>query len=63
MNTNGGQIIATTTLTMDMGSLNAKSIIKTHPPLTTKASLISLSSGKFMQIGCIILFYKKYTLL
>lgn len=31
MNINGGgQIIATTTLTMDLGHVNAKSVIKTH---------------------------------
>lgn len=31
MNINGGgHIIATTTLTMDLGHVNAKSIIKTH---------------------------------
>lgn len=31
MNINGGgHIIATTTLTMDLGHVNAKSVIKTH---------------------------------
>lgn len=45
MNINGGQIIATTTLTMDQGFVNAKSVIQTQPTSTSKASLKSSSNS------------------
>lgn len=49
MNINGGQIIATTTLTMDLGCVNAKSVLKTRQTptyqTTSKASLKSSSSN------------------
>jgi len=48
MNINGGQIIATTTLTMDLGCVNAKSVIKTQPTSTSKASLKPSSNDKHL---------------
>lgn len=44
VNTTNKQIIATTILTMDSGSVNAKSVIKTYPTQTSKGTLISSSS-------------------
>jgi len=46
VNTTNKQIIATTILTMDLDSVNAKSVIKTFPPQTSKVALVSSSSGK-----------------
>lgn len=48
MNTTNKQIIATTILTMDSGSVNAKSVIKTYPTQTSKGTLISSSSGNYL---------------
>jgi len=45
VNTNNKQIVAITTLTMDLGSVNAKSVIKTYPSPTSQIALISSSSG------------------
>lgn len=42
VNTSNNQIVAITTLTMDLGSVNAKSVIKTYP---TSISQIALSSS------------------
>ncbi|XP_060835117.1 rac GTPase-activating protein 1-like [Rhopalosiphum padi] len=44
VNTNNKQIVAITTLTMDLGSVNAKSVIKTYPSPTSQIALISSSS-------------------
>ncbi|XP_060858295.1 rac GTPase-activating protein 1-like [Metopolophium dirhodum] len=44
MDTTNNQIIATTILTMDLGSVNAKSVIETYPTQTSKVALISSSS-------------------
>ncbi|XP_060875414.1 rac GTPase-activating protein 1-like [Metopolophium dirhodum] len=44
VNTTNKQIIATTIVTMDLGSVNAKSVIKTYPTQTSKVALISSSS-------------------
>ncbi|XP_025413460.1 rac GTPase-activating protein 1-like isoform X2 [Sipha flava] len=41
VNVNGGKIIATTTLTMDLDSINAKSLIKTLPTLNSKDTLLT----------------------
>jgi len=46
VNTTNKQIIATTIVTMDLGSVNAKSVIKTYPTQTSKVALITSSSGK-----------------
>lgn len=46
MNTANKQIIATTILTMDLDSINAKSVIETYPTQTSKVALMSSSSGK-----------------
>lgn len=45
MNINGGQIIATTTLTMDLGCVNAKSVLKTRQTPTYQTSKASLKSS------------------
>lgn len=46
---NDGQIIATTTLTMDLDCVKAKSILKTNPIVISRASSISsLSSNNFI---------------
>ncbi|CAH1725131.1 unnamed protein product [Aphis gossypii] len=42
VNTSNNQIVAITTLTMDLGSVNAKSVLKTYP---TSISQIALSSS------------------
>lgn len=42
VDTSNNQIVAITTLTMDLGSVNAKSVIKTYP---TSISQIALSSS------------------
>lgn len=46
INIDGGHIIATTTLTMNAGHVNAKSLIKSYPNQASQASL-ALSSGNF----------------
>jgi len=46
VNTANKQIIATTILTMDLDSINAKSVIETYPTPTSKVALMSSSSGK-----------------
>ncbi|KAL5236100.1 hypothetical protein ACI65C_003510 [Semiaphis heraclei] len=44
VNTANKQIIATTILTMDLDSINAKSVIETYPTQTSKVALMSSSS-------------------
>eukprot|EP00102_Acyrthosiphon_pisum_P024062 XP_016661272.1 PREDICTED: rac GTPase-activating protein 1-like isoform X2 [Acyrthosiphon pisum] len=44
VDTTNKQIIATTILTMDLGSVNAKSVIETYPKQTSEVALISSSS-------------------
>ncbi|CAI6358523.1 unnamed protein product [Macrosiphum euphorbiae] len=44
VDTTNEQIIATTILTMDLGSVNAKSVIETYPTQTSEVALISSSS-------------------
>lgn len=46
-NVNGGKIIATTTLTVDLGSINAKSVIKAQPTPSSKDLLLTSSSGNY----------------
>lgn len=55
MNINDGQIIATTTLTMDLGRINAKSILKTRQTPLHPISSYTSSSNNYLFWFCILI--------